>query len=192
VGGWRVRRCRSCSARELLAELGDQAAATLIAEGIARDEHAVEYFADLRYHRQGFELPVSVDMAAFDGTGGGIASLSKAFDVEHERLFSFLLDNEQELVTVRATVSGPRPAVATTALAKAGPDASPARTGSTRVWVNGAHADADLFDRSLLQAGNVVTGPAIVVEMDSTTLVLPGHAATVHASGSLLIRPLEG
>jgi N-methylhydantoinase A/oxoprolinase/acetone carboxylase beta subunit len=36
--------------RELLAELGDQAAATLIAEGIARDEHAVEYFADLRYH----------------------------------------------------------------------------------------------------------------------------------------------
>ncbi len=131
-------------------------------------------------------------MAAFDGTGGGIASLSKAFDVEHERLFSFLLDNEQELVTVRATVSGPRPAVATTELAKAGPDASPAPTGSTRVWVNGAHADADLFDRSLLHAGNVVTGPAIVVEMDSTTLVLPGHAATVHASGSLLIRPLEG
>jgi len=178
--------------RELLAELGDQAAATLVAEGIARDEHSVEYFADLRYHGQGFELPVSVDMAAFDGTGGGIASLSKAFDVEHERLFSFLLDNEQELVTVRATVSGPRPAVATTALAETGPDASQARTGSTRVWVDGAHADADLFDRSLLQAGNVVTGPAIVVEMDSTTLVLPGHAATVHASGSLLIRPLEG
>jgi N-methylhydantoinase A len=34
-----------------------------------------------------------------------------------------------------------------------------------------------------------VTGPAIVTEMDSTTLVLPGHAATVHPSGSLLIEP---
>jgi len=35
----------------------------------------------------------------------------------------------------------------------------------------------------------VITGPAIVVEMDSTTLVLPGHTATTHSSGILLIRP---
>ena len=42
------------------------------------------------------------------------------------------------------------------------------------------------------RAGDVIIGPAIVTEMDSTTLVLPGHAATVHASGSLLIRPSEG
>jgi len=67
-----------------------------------------------------------------------------------------------------------------------------ARTGTTPVWVDGGHVDADLYDRSRLLAGNVVTGPAIVTEMDSTTLVLPGHAATVHASGCLLIRPLEG
>jgi hypothetical protein len=38
-------------------------------------------------------------------------------------------------------------------------------------------------------AGNVVPGPAIVTEMDSTTLVLPGHVASVHPSGSLLITP---
>jgi N-methylhydantoinase A len=42
------------------------------------------------------------------------------------------------------------------------------------VWVDGGHVDADLYDRSRLLAGNVVTGPAIVTEMDSTTLVLPG------------------
>ena len=39
--------------------------------------------------------------------------------------------------------------------------------------------------------GDVVTGPAIVVEMDSTALVLPGHAATVHSSGALLIEPVK-
>ena len=88
--------------------------------------------------------------------------------------------------------SGPRPAVALTQLEEGGPDASAAQTGTTPVWIDGAHVDAALYERSLLRAGNVVTGPAIVVEMDSTTLVLPGHAATVHASGSLLIRPLEG
>ena len=57
--------------------------------------------------------------------------------------------------------------------------------------MDGAHAEATVYDRGLLQAGNVVTGPAIVTEMDSTTLVLPGHAATVHPSGCLLIRPIE-
>ena len=49
--------------------------------------------------------------------------------------------------------------------------------------------DAAVYDRATLRADDVLSGPAIVIEMDSTTLVLPGHAATVHASGSLLIRP---
>jgi N-methylhydantoinase A len=176
----------------LLEELTEQAAATVAADGVPRDQHRVEHSADLRYHGQGFEVPVSVDLGLFDGKGAGLDSLRAAFDTEHERLFSFLLDNEQELVTVRASVTGPRPDVVTPLLAEGGPDASAARTGTTPVWVDGGHVDADLYDRSRLLAGNVVTGPAIVTEMDSTTLVLPGHAATVHASGCLLIRPLEG
>jgi N-methylhydantoinase A len=57
--------------------------------------------------------------------------------------------------------------------------------------VSGGQVDAAVFDRATLRAGDVVSGPAIVTEMDSTTLVLPGHAATVHPSGSLLIRPSE-
>ncbi|MCY7366308.1 MAG: hydantoinase/oxoprolinase family protein [Frankiaceae bacterium] len=177
---------------DLLAELAAQAAATVEADGVPPEQHSVEYSADLRYHGQGFEVPVVVSVDAFDGKGAGLDSLRNAFDAEHERLFSFLLDNEQELVTVRATVTGPRPAVALTLLEEGGPDAAAAQTGTTPVWIDGDHVDAALYDRSLLRAGNVVTGPAIVVEMDSTTLVLPGYAATVHASGSLLIRPLEG
>ena len=51
---------------------------------------------------------------------------------------------------------------------------------------------ARVYDRAKLRAGDVITGPAVVTEMDSTTLVLPGHAADVHASGSLLINPVEG
>ena len=49
--------------------------------------------------------------------------------------------------------------------------------------------DAAVYDRAALRAGDVISGPSIVTEMDSTTLILPGHAATVHPSGSLLIRP---
>jgi N-methylhydantoinase A len=70
-----------------------------------------------------------------------------------------------------------------------GTDAGQAVTGSAAVHLDGTPARATVYDRGRLLAGNVVTGPAIITEMDSTTLVLGGHAATVDASGSLLIRP---
>ncbi len=57
------------------------------------------------------------------------------------------------------------------------------------MYVDGGWAEAGVYDRSKLLAGNVVDGPAIVTEMDSTTLVLPGHAGAVDAVGTILIRP---
>jgi Hydantoinase/oxoprolinase C-terminal domain/Hydantoinase/oxoprolinase N-terminal region len=85
-----------------------------------------------------------------------------------------------------------RPGVGTVRLPDGAPDPSAALARTTRIWVDGSHADTAVYDRTALRAGNVVTGPAIITEMDSTTLVLPGHAATVHPGGSLLIRPTEG
>ena len=50
--------------------------------------------------------------------------------------------------------------------------------------------EAIIYDRAKLRAGDVVTGPAIVIEMDSTTLIHAGHAGTVDSFGAILIRPL--
>jgi N-methylhydantoinase A len=179
------------SLQEILTELADDAKATLTKEGVPEEEQHVVYSADLRYHGQGFEIPVTIDIDTFDGAGGGLQSLRTAFDAEHHQLFSFVLDTEHELVTVRATANGPRPEVAGTALEQGDVDPSAARTTTHQIWIEGGEVEADVFDRGRLRAGNVVRGPAIVTEMDSTTLIHPGHAATVHPSGSLLIRPLE-
>jgi N-methylhydantoinase A len=81
--------------------------------------------------------------------------------------------------------------VGSVALEDGGADPSSARVEQHQVWSDGGLVDADVYDRSLLKAGNVVTGPAVITEMDSTTLVLRDHAATVHPSGSLLIRPVD-
>ncbi|WIV53209.1 hydantoinase/oxoprolinase family protein [Amycolatopsis nalaikhensis] len=178
------------SLRELLTELGDKARGTLVGQDVAESDIRVVYSADLRYHGQGFEIPVEVDITRFTGDGAGLDSLRGAFDAEHQRLFSFVLDNEHEVVTIRATAHGPRPRVASPKLADGGPDASAALRDRTTIWVEGGEVEAGVYERAKLLAGNVVTGPAIVTEMDSTTLVLPGHAATVHPSGSLLIRPV--
>lgn len=175
----------------LLQELAAEAREPLTADGVPESEQRVTFSADLRYHGQGFEIPVEIDIDAFDGSGAGLDALRKAFDVEHERLFSFLLDTEHELVTVRATASGPRPDVSAARLEEGGRDPSPAEVGRHVIWVDGGEVEARVYHRERLLAGNVVAGPAIVTEMDSTTLVLPGHAATVHPSGSMLIRPLD-
>jgi len=177
--------------RAIFEDLAETAAATVEAEGVARAEQTVTYQVDIRYHGQGFEISVPASLADFDGEGGGLKALGAAFDAEHQRLFSFLLRNEHELVSVRATVSGPRPHVQATRLPDGGTDPAAAARTTTTVHVDGAPTEATVYDRAKLVAGNVVTGPAIVTEMDSTTLVLPGHAATVHPSGCLLIRPLE-
>ncbi len=179
------------SLRDVLSELAEDARASLLRDGLDEDALTVTYAADLRYHGQGFEIPVQIDLSTFDGSGAGLDALRRSFDREHERLFSFLLDNEHEIVTVRATATGPRPAVSAPTLTAGGGDPSAARTSTQQIWVDGGPVDAGIFQRDLLRAGDVVEGPAIVTEMDSTTLVLPGHTATVHPSGSLLIRPLD-
>ncbi len=178
--------------RGVLDDLAATARETLVGQGVAAEVQTVSYQVDLRYHGQGFEIPVEVDITSFDRPGGGVGALRAAFDAEHERLFSFLLDNEQELVNVRAAASGPRPDVTAPALPRGDGDPAPALRTTTRLWVDGGEVEADVYDRDKLRADDVVRGPAVVTEMDSTTLVLPGHAATVHANGSLLIRPMEG
>jgi N-methylhydantoinase A len=175
--------------RKALEELAAEAQSSLDADGVPRSDQTVTYQVDVRYHGQGFEVPVDLDISSLGEGSDGLSEVGGRFDEEHTRLFTFALDAEHELVNLRATVKGRAPKVAAVQLPEGGADASAARYGDTRVYVDGAWADAGLYDRAKLQAGNVIAGPAIVTEMDSTTLVLPGHSGTVDAVGNILIRP---
>jgi N-methylhydantoinase A len=192
-----IRRFSETSDAEVrgaLAELAADAQGRLDAEGVSREDQTVTFQVDVRYHGQGFEVPVDVSVDQFeassDGSSGGLAAVGTTFDTEHTRLFTFALDAEHELVNLRAAVTGRAPNVAAPALPEGGPDASGARHSTARVHVDGGWAEAGVYDREQLRAGNVVAGPAIVTEMDSTTLVLPGHVGTVDAVGTILITPV--
>ena len=175
--------------KEILTGLSDASAERLTAQGLKADEHRIDYEVDVRYFGQGFEIPIAIDPAWLTDLDNSLKNLGEAFDTEHQRLFSFLLGTDHELVNARASVSGPRPEIASTPLEQGDGDPKAAQTGTSKVFVQGAFADAAIYDRSKLRAGDVISGPAIVVEMDSTTLILPGHHASTHSSGSLLIRP---
>jgi N-methylhydantoinase A len=179
--------------RAVLDSLADTVRDTLARQGVPVDQQSLGYQVDMRYHGQGFEIGVDVDLSTFDGQRSGVDGLAAAFDAEHERLFSFLLEgNDHEIVNVRASAIGPRPKVAVQELPTGDGDPTGALQTTTTIWVAGAEREANVYDRTKLRAGDVLAGPAIVAEMDATTLVLPDHAATVHPSGCLLIRPVEG
>src|SRR3954470_19684058 len=174
--------------RSVLAELAEEARGRLDAEGVARDDQSVSYQVDVRYHGQGFEVPVEVPLD--EPAGGMLTAIAGTFDTEHTRLFTFALDAEHELVNLRAAVTGRAPNVAAPSLPAGFAAAAAARYDTTRVYVDGAWTDAGVYARARLQAGNVVEGPAVVTEMDSTTLVLPGHVGSVDGVGTILITPV--
>jgi N-methylhydantoinase A len=173
----------------ILRDLSSAASGRLVSQGVPAGRQEAAYQVDVRYFGQGFDISVDVDPAWLAEPDEALATIGARFDEEHERLFSFVLPADHELVNARASVSGPRPTVSPTTLEAGTGDPAAARTGTAPAYVDGGWADAAWYDRSRLRAGDVVPGPAIVTEMDSTTLILPGHAAAVDPSGSLLIRP---
>jgi N-methylhydantoinase A len=55
--------------------------------------------------------------------------------------------------------------------------------------MDGKDMEANLYRRDKLKAGNKIDGPAIVLEMDSTTVILSGHTGNVDKFGNILIAP---
>ena len=175
---------------ETLGALGESAGAVLDAEGLPRSARSTVYQADVRYHGQGFEVPVAVDVDGFR-QGSGIETLRKTFDEIHRRLFTFNLEVEHEFVNLRAIVQEDGRELKPARLADGGPTADAALRGETPIWAHGRSLGAKLYDRAKLLAHNVIEGPAIVTEMDSTTLILPGHFGKVDEFGNILIRPKQ-
>ena len=151
-------------------------------------DRSVTYQVDIRYHGQGLQLSVDFDLA--DLKKRGLDVIGDQFDEMHKQLFTFALESDKELVNLRAVAQGKEASIAATKLPDGGREAEPgARIGQSEVYMDGKDLSAALYDRSKLAAGNVIAGPAIVLEMDSTTVILPGHEGTVDAYGSILINP---
>ena len=187
-----IRRYTDTSDAEVLKaleELAEGAAEALTAEGIAAADQTTTVEVDLRYHGQGLTLTIETDLDGFKRNG--LAGVAKEFDAIHEQMFTFALEHEHELVNLRAVVQGKPTVVRPPEIASGGEDPSGACIATETIYVDGGFVEAKIYDRSKLAAGNLILGPAIVTEMDSTTLILPGHHAKVDKFGTLLIWPVN-
>ena len=170
-----------------LRSLAEDAARGLAAEKVPASEMEFGYQVDIRYHGQGLRLTVDVDLKRLEKEG--LDAIRKPFDEEHTRLFTFALPLEHEFVALRAVVQGKGIRIKRQAISRGGPSPAVAAVGRQKSYMDGKDCVATVYDRALLRAGNRIQGPAIVMEMDSTTVILPKHHGRVDAYGNILIYP---
>jgi N-methylhydantoinase A len=169
----------------LLADMADHIRSEMEAEGISPADITVQFEVDVRYSGQAFEVPIDVILG--DLETNGLAWLTGRFDDEHRRLFTFNMEVEHEIVNLRAVALGNTLDLPAARLPLGDGDPSRAKLRDHEMWMDGAMQKGAIYDRGKLRQGDKITGPAIVTEMDSTTLIETGCIAVVDAVGNILI-----
>jgi N-methylhydantoinase A len=165
-----------------------QAGAWFAQEGIATADRGLSRGVDMRYAGQAHELTVACPAGALDDTA--LAALRAGFEAAHSQVYGYIAPEEPiRLVALRLEATGRVPKAA---LAQHAPAATPAestRIGTREVWLpeTGGFTPCPVHDRDRLGPGHRLAGPAIVEQMDSTTLVLPGQVATVDPWLNLMV-----
>src|SRR5205085_904419 len=110
-----------------------------------------------------------------------------AFHRQHERLYTFSQeDTPVEIVTLRVDAFGIFPPPHLPELPRGG-DPGAAITGYQTIAFEGSRVEAPIYERARLGAGVEIAGPAILTQLDATTLLLPGQTAEVHPLVSLVV-----
>lgn len=175
----------------VLDELESELLGQLRADGFADDGISLLRFADCRYVGQGYELRTPAAAGAIDDDF--LSRLHTSFDSEHAKAYGKSFPEKAiQIVNIRVVGIGAIPALEPAEI-ESGPrevDASAIRHGYTTIFdVDGtARAiDTPRYVRSALMAGNVITGPAIIDQMDTTTVLPPRTVAHVDRYGSLIV-----
>jgi len=187
-----IRKFKDTNKQEVVkifTDLEKKASKTLDAEGSPKKDRTTSFQVDIRYHGQG--LTITVDFELSDLKKKGLSAIGDKFDVQHEQLFTFSLDAEQELVNLRAVVKDKALSIKAPSVGRGSkePTKKSIIDDNAEVFMEGKKQIATIYRRSLLKQGNVVRGPAIVIEFDSTTLILSGHNGRVDKFGNILINP---
>lgn len=165
-----------------------QAAEWFEREAIGPERQVITRTVDMRYAGQNYEL--SVAMPAGEIGAASFAALAEGFAAAHMQRFGFVAEGETvQIVTLRVEAAGIVTKAEFTPLPDAGPDASAAKIGARDVWMPeaGGFTPCAVYAREGLKPGNIIEGPAIVEQMDTTTVILPDMQATVDGYLNLIL-----
>jgi N-methylhydantoinase A len=160
--------------RNVFDELEEEARVTFRSEGVTP---SLTRFGDLRYEGQGFELRVDWS-----------ANVVEKFHILHERAYGYSDRGRRvEVVTVRVqAVARTRRPRHTPAKLRRG-NGRKARLGTHSVFEKGRWRRGALYNRALLEPGDRLAGPAVIMELSATTYLPSGWTAAVDAFNNLVL-----
>ena len=166
-------------------QMRSEGEAWLIREGVEADRRQYRFAVDARYEGQNHEVRVAIDQPS----PHGFADFEKAFEETHAREYGHSIEGHRiEIVNCRLQAVGIVPSAAMTqpgAAASVGDaihDRRPVYYGPDHGWL-----EVPIYRRDRLASGAAIAGPAIIQEMSSTTVLLPGHTASVDAVGNIIV-----
>jgi N-methylhydantoinase A len=168
--------------------LRDEAATWITAQsaggGVAATR--VTYAAEMRYEGQGYDVPVLLDEECL--AAGDRDRIAGAFHAAHRAVYGHATEaNEVWLKELRVHITGaiPRPRL------RAVRDDDDAPVAQRPIRLGARIVEAAVLGRAAVAADAVVQGPAILNQMDTTTLIPPGWQARLAASGALILSRTE-
>ena len=169
--------------------LKEKASVSLLSDGVSASDLEVTYQADVRYAGQAFQITIDFDEKTF--AKDGVSLITEAFDKEHYQLFTFKLEDGHEILMIRAIVKAKQSKISSVSLSQEKHAIDDCVIHESKYYHDSQWHDIKIYDRAKLSAGLTIPGPAIVSEMDSTTVILPDHQALVDKVGNLIINPVE-
>ena len=169
----------------IYAEQSAEGEATIGREGVPVRELRRVHTADMQFQGQSHILSVGVDRPDI-----GVAGLHKAFAAAYDRRFGIELSEiPPVLVNLHTAVIGVRPEISLAALAatERAPTLKAAQVGERRVWFTDGWHTTPIYAREKLPLDAVFKGPAILEQLDCTTVVEPGDKVRQDKLGNLLI-----
>ena len=170
----------------MFARLSEQAVAELRADGFGEGQIGLQRAVDMRYAGQGYEIAVPCD--ATDGADA-LARLREKFDARHQTMFGHSAPDEPvEIVSYRVRGVGKVPPVEMPRFSRAGTGLADALRERRAVRFDGETVDCPVYQREKLDVGLSVPGPAVLDQLDCTTVICPGQVARVDEWKNLIVR----
>ena len=170
----------------MFAQLTAQAAEELRGDGFAGDRIRIERALDMRYAGQGYEI--AIPCPAQPLAADGLTALRTSFDAQHKAMFGHMAPEEPaEIVSYRVRGIGLLPPVAMPRFKRAGTALAGARRETRRVRFDGSERDCPVYQRERIDVGLDIAGPAILDQLDCTTVICPGQVARVDEWKNLIL-----
>jgi N-methylhydantoinase A len=170
-------------------QLIERAKADLMAEGFTDEEIKIEPYLDLRYAGQGYELTVPSPMPPY--TKHDLTIMRGRFDTMHEQNSGHKAESEPvELVSLRLISLGLVPQAKLSPGKVTGRKVEQAKLGERKVYFGKEHGvlATQVYNRDLFEPGHQLAGPAIVEQLDTTTVIQPEQEANVDEYRNIIIR----